>query len=201
MKKVGLLILVVGLSACAGPKPGSPEYAASVEKERKEQAVKTAKSTVDEAPSWFLTPPTDADAIYASASEVSSDMQMALDKAVLSAKRSLAGQVGNRMSSKMKEFVMEVGAGSDMQLSREIERVTQNVVTDVNLAGFRREQTKVITQGGNFRAYVLLKYPMGDTNKMVVSQLKKSSALEARVRASKAFQDLEKEIEAARAKN
>ena len=201
MKKLGYLVLVATLAACASPKPGTPEFVAAVEKEGREQAVKTAEDTVDEAPSWFLTPPTDANAIYAAASEVSSDMQMAVDKAVLSAKRSLASQVGNRMSSKMKEFVMEVGAGSDTQLSREIERVSQEVVTDVNLAGFRQNEVKVITQAGNFRAYVLLQYPLGDANKMVVFQVKKSSVLETRVRASKAFQDLEKEIEDERARN
>jgi hypothetical protein len=53
-------------------------------------------------------------------------------------------------------------------------------------------------EGRSYRAYVLLRYPVGDANKIVRDQVRKSNQLESRLRASKAFQDLEKEIEAAR---
>jgi hypothetical protein len=42
------------------------------------------------------------------------------------------------LSSKMKEFAMQVGSNDDVQVSKEIERVTTNVITEVNLAGFTR---------------------------------------------------------------
>jgi hypothetical protein len=98
----------------------------------------------------------------------------------------------------MKEFVNEVGGANDAQLNRQVEIATQNVVTDVNLAGFRREDSKVVAQGTQFRAYVLLRYPLGDANRILLNQVKKNSQIEAKVRASKAFQELEKEIADAR---
>lgn len=186
------------LSACASPKPGTPEAAAQQEKEMREQAVKAAKSTVDEAPKWFAQPPVDATAIFATGTANSSDMQMAMDRAMLTAKRELANQLNARLSSKMKEFVNEVGGANDAQLNRQVEIATQNVVTDVNLAGFRREDAKVVAQGPQFRAYVLLRYPLGDANRILLNQVKKNSQIEAKVRASKAFQELEKEIAEAR---
>ena len=188
----------LGLAACSTPKPGTPEAAAVQEKEIREQAAKAAKSTVEEAPKWMVQPPVDATAIFATGTANSADMQMAIDRANLAAKRELANQLNARLSSKMKEFVNEVGGANDAQLNRQVEIATQNVVTDVNLAGFRREDSKVVAQGPQFRAYVLLRYPLGDANRILLNQVKKNSQIEAKVRASKAFQELEKEIADAR---
>ena len=121
-----------------------------------------------------------------------------MDKAVLSAKTALASQLNNRVSARIRDFMNEVGIANDAAMSAEAERVSQNVVTEVNLAGFRRDNSKVFQEGRTYRAYVLLYYHMGDANKIVRDQVKKSDRLEARLRASKAFQELEKEIETAR---
>jgi len=196
-----LSAIVFGLSlvGCAtAPKPGTPEAAAKQEKDMREQAVKTAISTVVESPKWYTQPPVDATAIFATGTANSSDLQMSMDRAVLAAKRELANQLNARLSSKMKEFVSEVGGANDAQLNREVEIATQNVVTDVNLAGFKREDSRIISQGSQYRAYVLLRYPLGDANRILLNQVKKNAQIESKVRASKAFQDLEKEIAEAR---
>ena len=126
------------------------------------------------------------------------DMQLSMDMATLSSKRALASQISNRLSSKMKEFAVQVGSSDDPQVNREIERVTKNVVTEVNLAGVVRERSEIIPQGRLFRSYVLLRYPLGDTNRMLVEQMKRSSVLGSKLLAAEAYKDLEKEIEYAR---
>lgn len=196
--KMLALSSVVLLAACSTPKPGTPEAAAAQAKEERERAVKSVVKSVEEAPDWYTTPPVDNNTLYAAGTSQSSDMQMSLDSASLAAKRELAGQLNNRLSSKMKEFVNQVGGANDAVLNREIEIATQNVITEVNLSGFRREKSKVMPQGESYRAYVLLRYPLGDANKIVMDQVRKNSQLEAKVRASKAFQELEKEIEQAK---
>ena len=168
------------------------------QEDQQKAAIKAAEQSVAKAPSWYTQPPVDASSIYAASTETSSDMQMSLDMAVLSAKRTLAGQISNRLSSKMKEFAMQVGAGDDVQITKEIERVTTNVITEVNLAGFTREKSELIPQGKGYRTYVLLRYPLGESNRMILDQMKKSAVLDAKLRASKAFQELENEIEAAK---
>jgi hypothetical protein len=72
------------------------------------------------------------------------------------------------------------------------------VITEVNLAGFTREKSELIPQGKGYRTYVLLRYPLGDSNRMIVDQMKKSAVLDAKLRASEAFKELEKEIESAK---
>ena len=191
-------VLLTVLAGCAGPQPGTSGFVAMQEEDRQKAAIKAVEQSVAKAPSWYMQPPVDANSIYAASTETSNDMQMSMDMAVLSAKRTLAGQISNRLSSKMKEFAMQVGAGDDVQVIKEIERVTTNVITEVNLAGFTREKSELITQGKGYRTYVLLRYPLGESNRMIVDQMKKSAVLDAKLRASKAFQELEKEIEAAK---
>lgn len=195
---VASAVLLTGLAGCAGPQPGTPSFVAMQEEDRQKAAVKAAEQSVAKAPSWYIQPPVDANSIYAAGTETSLDMQMSMDMAVLSAKRALASQINNRLSSKMKDFAMQVGAGDDVQVTKEIERVTTNVITEVNLAGFTREKSELIPQGKGYRTYVLLRYPLGESNRMIVDQMKKSAVLEAKMRASDAFQELEREIEAAK---
>ena len=46
--------------------------------------------------------------------------------------------------SKIKEFVSEIGESNNLALNREVTSVTKNVVTEVNLAGYRRTKSKLI---------------------------------------------------------
>jgi hypothetical protein len=195
-----LCLIVLSIAACAGPKPGTPEFVQKKEEEQQKETIKAVGQTVAKAPIWYTQPPSDANAIYVAASETSSDMQLAMDVAVLSAKRALAGQLGDRISSKMTDFASQTGVGGDVQVVKEIERVTKSVATDVNVAGYVRERSEIMQEGTKYRAFVLLRYPVGESNKVIADQVKKSAVLDAKVRASKAFQELEQEIEAAKKK-
>ena len=192
-----LLLLLV---ACASPKPGTPEYVAVKEVEQQKAALAAVTQSIAKAPAWFLQPPVDANALYAAATEISPDMQMSMDMALLSAKRGLAGSLGERVSSKMTDFASQTGSGNDVEVVKEIERVTKSVAADVNVAGHVREKSEVIQEGRNYRTYVLLRYPVGENNRVVADQVKKSAVLDTKIRAAKAFQDLEREIELAKKK-
>jgi hypothetical protein len=186
--------------ACASPKPGTPEFVAVKEVEQQKAAVAAVTQSIAKAPAWFLQPPVDTNTLYAAATESSPDMQMSMDMALLSAKRALAGSLGERVSSKMTDFASQTGSGNDVEVVKEIERVTKSVTTDVNVAGHVREKSEVIQEGRNYRTYVLLRYPVGENNRVVADLVKKSAVLDTKIRAAKAFQDLEREIELAKKK-
>ena len=99
----------------------------------------------------------------------------------------------------MKEFVSETGAGENVHVLAESERVTSNLITEVNLSGYTVKDKKFIPAGSQYRVYVLLQYPLGTANRMLVDQVGKDNLLEGKLRASKAYQDLEKDIQDARA--
>lgn len=186
------------LAGCAAPPPGSPAATAAAEQKRQEARAANVQASVDEAPSWFASPPMDNFSIYAPGTSTSADMQMAMDKATLSAKRQLADVLKGSLSSKMKEFISESGTGEDPVITSESERITSNLITETNLAGYSRTQSKVIPQGSVYRAYVLLQYPIGNANRILMDRVKQDKVMESKLRASKAFQELEQEIQAAR---
>ncbi|EME72030.1 hypothetical protein H261_00585 [Paramagnetospirillum caucaseum] len=186
------------LAACAGPQPGSPAWTASQEQKKQEVRAETVKASVDDLPSWYASPPNDEFSIYAPGTATSTDLQFAEDKAVLGAKRSLADRINSKLSSKMKEFLSESGAGENTQVMAESERVTSNLITEVNLSGYAITEKKFVPAGQQYRAYVLLQYPLGSANRILVDQVNKNSLLQGKVRASKAFQDLERDIQDAR---
>jgi len=187
------------LAACAGPQPGTPAFTAQQEQRKQEARVDAVKDSVSEMPSWFTTPPVDEFSIYAPGTSTSADLQFAEDKAILSAKRALADRVNSKLSSKMKEFLAESGSGENAQVTAESERVTSNLITEVNMAGYNVTQKKFLPAGTQYRAYVLLQYPLGNANRMLVDQVNKNSVLQGKLHASKAFQELEKDIQDARA--
>lgn len=186
------------LAACAQPQPGTPAFTAAVEQHKQEQQAASVKDAVADMPSWYLAPPSDDTSLYAPGTATSADLQFAVDKAVIGAKRSLADRINSRLSSKLKEFLSESGAADDAKAMIESERVTKNLITEVNLSGYQVTEKTVTPAGSQFRAYVLVQYPLGQANRLLLDQIRKSDLLENKVRASKAFQELEQDIDSAR---
>ena len=187
------------VAACASPEPGTPAFTAKMEQQKQEARADAVKSAISDLPSWYTSPPTDDVSVYAAGTSTSSDLQFAEDKAVLGAKRALADRINSKLSAKMKEFVSETGAGENVHVLAESERVTSNLITEVNLSGYTVKDKKFIPAGSQYRVYVLLQYPLGTANRMLVDQVGKDNLLEGQLRASKAYQDLEKDIQDARA--
>ncbi|EME67705.1 hypothetical protein H261_22168 [Paramagnetospirillum caucaseum] len=195
---LGAVLGAMSLVACASPQPGTPAWTAQQEQRKQEARAESVKSTLDELPSWYTSPPIDEHSIYAPGTATSTDLQFAEDKAILGAKRALADRINGRISAKLKEFISESGSGESPQILTESERVTSNLITEVNVAGYAITEKKFIPMGQQYRAVVLLQYPLGNANRILVDQVNKNAVLQGKVRASKAFQELEKDIQDAR---
>ena len=74
------------------------------------------------------------------------------------------------------------------------------VTNEQNVAGYTLEKSEFFAEGDKYRAYVLIRYPVGENNKVIAAQIKKNALLENKVKASKAWEDLENEIEKAKKK-
>ena len=190
-------VILVG---CATPKPGTPEFVQKKEDEQQKAAVKTVEQTVSKAPAWFTQPPVDSNAIYQTATMISTSMQASKDNAIFRARKELARQLGARVSEKIKEFVTESGNDVDAQVSGIINSASFTVTNDQNVAGYTLEKSEFVAEGDKYRAYVLIRYPVGENNKVIAAQIKKNALLENKVKASKAWEDLKNEIEKAKKK-
>jgi hypothetical protein len=203
MKKLNIVLCTFAallLISCASPKPGTPEFVQKKEDDQQKTAVETVKQTISKAPVWYTTPPVDITVIFQVASETSPDLQRSMDKAVMTAKSQLASKLGDRASQKIRDFATETGTVNDEQIMRTIETTRQSVALDINVAGYVLEKSEVVQEGNRYRSYVLLRYPLGENNKVIVAQVKKNAVLDGKLRASKAFEELEREIETAKGK-
>ncbi|MBM3326041.1 MAG: hypothetical protein FJY65_03520 [Calditrichaeota bacterium] len=179
------LILVLGLNLLAGcggtPKKGITPPATS--------------ETIKAAPKWFLNPPQDPNYIFATGTATSRDMQLARDKASDAARMEIAKTVETRFNGLSKRFQEEVGTAEDAQYLDMFTQATKAVVSTV-LSGVTIDQSELAAEGGVFRAYVLLKMPLGATSQALLNKIKQQEQLYTRFRASQVFDELEQETEA-----
>ena len=200
--KVSLLMMLIIASAmtllllagCSSPKPGSPQ-ALAVEKEATEKKIdKNLKAM----PEWYAKTPLDNNILFASATETSRNMQMSMEKASIKARAELALTVGGRVSTMMKAYAEEAGVSNDPDVNQIVSTVTSQEAINVNLSGVQRADAQINREGDSYRAYVLIRYPLGELNKIAVEQVRQSTVLNAKFRASKAFEDLERKVEEAK---
>ena len=157
------------------------------------------EKNADSVPDWMLNLPAEDEAFYSAGTAVSRDMQLAIDKANLAAKRTLADRIGGELSTQLKEFVIESG---DMYegdiIALDVERTTKNIMARINVAGYKPSKLEVYPLGTMYRVYALLEYPIGGANDILVEQIRKNRALYAHVRSSVAWKELEGEVNAKR---
>jgi small-conductance mechanosensitive channel len=187
-------VLAASLSK-ALPDPGAAQRAEAAKEAERRKAVET---NISKTPEWFLQNDSSTDTIFVTATEGAVDMQLSIDMAMLSAKRLLIQNLGELISSRMTEFASQTNSGDDVVLNKEIERLTKTLIAEVQLSGYTRDRITVIPNGREYQTYVRLRYPTEELKKLMAKEVKKNNIMATKVRKTKAFEELEKEIEAAR---
>ena len=77
----------------------------------------------------------------------------------------------------------------------EIQTATKNIISDVDVAGYNVQESKVVSNGTQYRVYVLLEYSDENAQKILLNRLKKDKMLMSKIKANEAFKELEKEVD------
>ncbi len=199
MKKIlTILISIVILTSCTSSKDAInttiPEGYKADEDKIVEQKKKEMETSVEEIPEWFLEEDELGDLLTAKATATSSDLQMSIDKSMIIAKRELASKIEETISNKTKQFLRDVGVDENSKNYDETIITTISRIDNVELAGFKVDNRKVINLGTKYRSYIKLIYPVGIANKLMVDKINKEEELKLRLESSEAFKELEKEI-------
>ena len=145
-------------------------------------------------PDWYMNKPEDPNFLYESATATSQDMQLAVDKAVQAARTGLGRQVETKVNALQKRFQEETGVGDDAQLLDQFTQASKTIVS-TTLSGTKEKNKKIVKDGNNWRAYVLMEYPLGATQEALRDAIKKNEQMYTRFQASKAYQELDDEVQ------
>ena len=192
MKKLLAWICLITLVGCSVFKTEAQSAKEDIKKEVAKQ--------IDQIPDWYLKPPKDADALYERAAAKSRDLQMAVNKATMLARAQLATTIQGEVNSIMKLFMEENGPTNGAQVSNNVSVATVQEALKMKLVGVQEEKTQVFQEGDKYVAYVLLKYPLGDMNKLVVDQIRQDDAANSKIRSDEAYDEIERKIQEKRGK-
>jgi len=185
-----MVALAIGLGACQSGKNDislQPVVAYKSEQVSKQ---------ITNIPDWYLNMPTDEEAIYSSGSAKAPDLQLAVDIAILNAKTVLADRINGKLSSMTKTFVAKIGSSDlDTSVLSEIEKVSKNVVAEVDVAGYSVTKSDVTQDGTQYRAYVLLEYSNEEAIKIMLNRMRKDRMVYSRLRSTEAWKELENQVD------
>ena len=178
--------VIAGLVGCAS----APQTA-------QEQHV---QNVVDDIPSWYVEVPQaddDNQVLYVAGTGKSGMLMLAKDKAILDVEKQLANAINSKVSSRVKQYIREVGAGNTPLTIEDNEFVVKKVVTEANVAGYIQKESEILREGSNYRVYLLAEYPIEQNTLRAIAQ---TEELIKRFDGDKekAFKELDREIDADR---
>ena len=178
--------IAIGLSACQKQNMMTPDLV------YKSEVVKTQ---VEMIPNWYMNIPSDDEIIYSSGTANAPDMQLAVDIAILNAKTVLADRINGKLDGMTKSFIAKIGSTDlDASVLTEIEKTTKNIIASVDVSGYKVDKSKILRDGIQYRAYVLLAYDNEEATKIMMNRMKKDRMVYSRLRSTQAWKELEKEV-------
>ena len=157
------------------------------------QKVETAVSQI---PKWYLEIPKDKENVYSTGTATAPDLQLAVDIATMNAKTTLADRINGRLDAMIKTFIAKVGQDDlDSEVITEVEKVSKNLIAEVDVAGYVPTTVKVYPSGTQFRAFVLLTYSEKEARKVIVNRMRKNRLAYSKLKATDAWRELEDEVE------
>ena len=186
--KIISILLLIGLIGCANKPP--------VEISSIDYEIQKVETAVSQIPKWYLEIPKDKENVYSTGTATAPDLQLAVDIATMNAKTTLADRINGRLDSMMKTFIAKVGQDDlDSEVLTEVEKVSKNLIAEVDVAVYVRTTLKVYPSGTQFRAFVLLTYSEKEARKVIVNRMRKNRLAYSKLKATDAWKELEDEVE------
>ena len=169
LKTLGAVLAIAGLSACSSM---NGTY-----------NIKSQKGdVVNKVPKWYMADFSETKAcdlslfdgsdnekecIFGVGTAVSPDLNLAIEKGKMIAKAELADIIKGEMNKSSKQFITEIGETNNKSVVAEVESVLVNSIKETPVRGYEIfAQDVTQTTNGYYRAYVGLRLPMGELNKM-----------------------------------
>ena len=181
------------LGACSSNNATLVKRAEVINKHQTDAVEKTIAVT----PHWFTNIPQEPEAVYSVGTSISGDLQFSVDKAILNAKVALADRINGKLSASQKSFIAETTkttSGTGLGILQENERAVKNVLANVAVTGYNVHKSVIKRESTYYRTFVMLQFPLGDANDVLMHLVRRNNEIEAKIRSRKAFRQLDKDV-------
>ena len=179
MKKSLALTLIATaiLAGCSTTKPAETQISSPTPPVKEVQVLAApgkieAPLTID-VPPWYIKAPASTDEyMFITGTGISSDLSMSRAKALLDAQHQLASKLSGVIDAATRQQRKDT-AGTVHSDYTSI-TIRKNII-ETSITGHHLEDSKVQAENRGYRTFVLVRYPVGDANKLLRQQEQKDS--------------------------
>ena len=133
--------------------------------------------------------------IFGVGTAVSPDLNLAIEKGMMIAKAELADIIKGEMNKSSKQFITELGKNQNKTTVSEVESTIVNLIKDTPVRGYEIfAKVVTITKQKYYRAWIGLRLPMGEYNKMYNFTIEEAvDSYNVKMKANVAYDNLMKE--------
>lgn len=133
--------------------------------------------------------------IFGVGTAVSPDLNLAIEKGMMIAKAELADIIKGEMNKSSKQFITELGKNNNKTTVSEVESTIVNLIKETPVRGYEIFAKDVtMTENGYYRAWIGLRLPMGEYNKMYNFTISEAvDSYNVKMKADIAYENLMKE--------
>ena len=133
--------------------------------------------------------------IFGVGTAVSPDLNLAIEKGMMIAKAELADIIKGEMNKSSKQFITELGKNNNKTTVSEVESTIVNLIKETPVRGYEIFAKDVtITKNGYYRAWIGLRLPMCEYNKMYNFTIAEAvDSYNVKMKANVAYENLMKE--------
>lgn len=171
-----LVAVLAGCGSTSAIKKSEPE--ASVTPAVKDPQTVAAPGKVDsprtiEIPPWYIKAPAPTDEyFFVTGTGVSSDLSMSRNKAVLDAQHQLADKLNGMIDAVVRQSKKDsAGTVTNDYTSSAIRKR----IVETSITGYTLEDSKVQAENRGYRTFVLIRYPVGDANRLMKEKLQRET--------------------------
>jgi hypothetical protein len=180
MKKLIVSAAVVSLMTGCSTFNSKPDVNASptppVVKDQSVPAVGKLSSpdTID-LPSWYIKAPASTDDyVFIAGTGFSSDLSMSREKALLDGQLKLADKLNGMINAMIKQ--QKNDSAGTMGVDK-TSMTIKKLITDTALTGYQIEDSRITIENRSYRTFVLIRYPLGDANRILKQRQQREDQL------------------------
>jgi len=128
----------------------------------------TSPPTIDLPPWYVKAPPSTREYLFLAGTGISNDLAMSRQKALLDAHLQLSDMLNGALDAITRQRRQDMGG--DMATDSSNQTIRKRIF-DTSLTGWYLEDTKTMAEDKKYRTFVLIRYPMGDANRLLKQRL------------------------------